>query len=118
MGAAAVFLPHRHTETHIAKPLPHAALVAGSALALAQGIGFGGFFGGVGGGGVDDFGVVFIHGNGAPHAGLGRRVGFIVCTTGGFRPVGGLRPVLRLELFTVFFAAVFFIGIAKGGIAH
>lgn len=47
MGAAAVFLPHRHTETHIAKALPHAALVAGSALALAQRIGFGGFFGGV-----------------------------------------------------------------------
>ena len=70
MSEAAVFLPHRHTETHIAKPLPHAALIAGSALALAQRIGFRGFFGGVGGGGVDDFGVVFIHGNGAPHAGL------------------------------------------------
>jgi len=51
MGEAAVFLPHRHTETHIAKPLPHAALIAGSALALAQRIGFGGFFGGYGGGG-------------------------------------------------------------------
>ena len=42
----------------------------------------------------------------------------IVCATGGSRPIGGLRPVLRLELFAVFFAAVFFIGIAKEGIAH
>ena len=58
------------------------------------------------------------YGNGAPHAGLGRRVGLIGCATGGFRPIGGLRPVLRLELFAVFFAAVFFIGIAKSGIAH
>ena len=118
MGAAAVFLPHRHTETHIAKPLPHAALVAGSALALAQRIGFRGFFGGMGGGGIDNFGVVFIHGNGAPHAGFGRRVGLIGCATGGSRPISGLRSVLRLELFAVFFTAVFFIGIAKSGIAH
>ena len=118
MGEAAVFLHHRHTETHIAKALPHAALIAGSALALAQRIGFGGFFGGVGGGGVDDFGVVFIHGNGAPHTGLGRRIGFIGCATGSSRTISGLRPVLRLELFAVFFTAVFFIGIAKSGIAH
>ena len=58
------------------------------------------------------------YGNGAPHAGLGQCVGLIGCATGGFRPICGLRPVLRLELFAVFFAAVFFIGIAKSSIAH